>query len=174
MPAPAVLDRGSYYAGYPIPEPTPNFVTAFVTGGKLVHKTWPAETAHLFPEGEQRPMIVAAKLRPLIVLSRGSEMAKTGAALVIPCSRYVAAEWRDQASAVEANQIPHLHWLPASERFRSIASCTLDFRWTYRIPVTLLQMARADAPKGWPRGPVASLSDSALAETLRRAREYLS
>ena len=119
-------------------------------------------------------MIVAAKLRPLIVLSRASEIATTGAALVIPCSRYVAAEWRDQASAVERNAIPHLHWLPASERFRSIGSCTLDFRWTYRVPVTLLQLARTDAASGWPRGPVARLADRALGELLQRARDYLS
>lgn len=169
-----MLDRGNYYAGYPIPEPTPQFVTALITDGKFIHKVWPDETGHLFPEGEQRPLIVAAKLRPLIVLSRTTELAKTGAALVLPCSRYVAVEWKDQAAAVEANAIPHLHWLPASQRFRSIDACTLDFRWTYRVPVSQLDLARTDAPQGRPRGPIAKLGDAALAEMLRRFREYLS
>ena len=149
-------------------------MTAFIAEGKFVHRTWPAEAAHLFPEGEHRPLIVTAKLRPLIVLSRRSEMEKTAAALVIPCSRYVAAEWKDQAAEVEANAIPHLHWLAASESLRSISACTLDFRWTYRIPTTQLLLARVDAPKGWPRGPIAKLSETALADVLRRFREYLS
>lgn len=149
-------------------------MTALITAGKFVHKTWPTETAHLFPEGEHRPLIVTAKLRPVIVLSRSSELQRTGAALVIPCSRFSETEWKDQAAAVEANTIPHLHWLPASTAFRSIEACTLDFRWTYRLPTTQLLLARTDAPKGTPRGPVAKLSDDALADVLRRFRHYLS
>lgn len=174
MAAPAEVDRGSYYMAYPIPEPANNFVTALVTKGKFVQKIWPKETAHLFPEGEHRPLVVPAKLRPIIVLSRRSEMEKTGAAFVIPCSRYVATEWGSEARKVEANGIPHVHWLPSSRRFRAIDACTLDFRWTYRLPVAQIQQARRDASKGFPSGPVAQLSEDATAELLRRFREYLS
>lgn len=174
MPAPAEVDRGSYYMAYPIPEPTQQFVTALITERKFAQRIWPEETAHLFPEGEHRPLVVPAKLRPIIVLSRRPEMEKTGAAFVIPCSRHVAAEWGPEAPDVEANAIPHVHWLPGSQRFRAIDACTLDFRWTYRLPVGQLQRARRDAPKGFPRGPVAKLSDDATAELLRRFREYLS
>jgi hypothetical protein len=143
----------------------------------VVQKVWPKETAHLFPEGEHRPLVVAAKLRPLIVLSRATEMAATGAALVIPTSEYVASDphWRGQNATVEANTgWPHLHWLPASQRFRVIKACTLDFRWTYRLPVSMLQLAQASAPKGSPSGPVARLDQRTQDELLRRFRDYLS
>lgn len=150
-------------------------MTAFITEGKFVQKEWPRETAHLFPEGEQRPLVVAAKLRPLIVLSRASEMATTGAALVIPCSLYVAADsqWKGQSAAVEANTWPHVHRLAGSERFRGISACTIDFRWTYRLPLSQLQRAEPIPPKGSPRGPVARLRDEVMDDVLRRFRDYL-
>ncbi len=160
---------------YPIPEPVPQFVTALITNdGTFAQRVWPEETAHLFPQGSQRPLVVAAKLRPLIVLSRRSEMQITKAALVVPCSRWLAEEWGAQAPHVEANRVPYLHWLAGSRAFRMINACTVDFRWTYRLPLAQLERARPDEPRdGFPRGPVAKLTDAALAELLGRFRAYL-
>lgn len=151
-------------------------MAALVTDAKVVQRIWPDQTAHLFPEGEQRPLMVPAKLRPIIVLSRATEMARTTAALVIPCSQYFREDkqWGRRSAAVEANTWPHVHWLPASGVFRSIRACTLDFRWTYRLPVSQLERARRDAPRGFPGGPIAKLSEVALNDVLRRFREYLS
>lgn len=101
-------------------------------------------------------------------------MQMTGAALVVPCSRWNPADFGDQASRIAANELPHLHWIRGSQVFRMISACTVDFRWTYRLPVAQLRKARLDAAPGFPRGPVARLTTEAIEELLQRFRAYLS
>lgn len=161
---------------YPIPEPPLAFVALFARAGDVVsYRSWPEETVHLFRPREHTPIAVPAKLRPLIVLSTAEEIAATGDALVIPTSLWVPTDFpRAQAAAVSSNRVPHLHWLPASRRFREISACTVDFRWTCRLTRELLGRAQRRAPEGHPRGPIARLSDEGTAELLARFRGYLS
>lgn len=128
----------------------------------------------LFHPGAHTPLAVAAKLRPIIVLSTREEIEAVGSALVIPCSAWVPSDFTAaQAKIISGNQVPHLHWLPASRSFAVIGACTLDFRWTYRLSRELLLRARKDAPERYPRGPVARLRDEMVRELLKRFCGYV-
>lgn len=148
----------------------------FARAGDVVsYRPWPEQTQHLSRPREHTPIAVPAKLRPLIVISTAEEIAVTGHALVIPTSLWAPADYpAEQAAAISRNEVPHLHWLPASRRFREISACTVDFRWTYRLTRELLALARRRAPDGHPRGPIARLDDDDMAEVLARFRAYLS
>lgn len=141
----------------------------------MSYREWPKQTQHLFRPRDHTPIAVPAKLRPFIVVSTAQEIAVTGHALVIPTSQWAPADYpREQAAAISRNEVPHLHWLPASHRFREISVCTVDFRWTYRLTRELLALAQRRAPEGHPRGPIARLRDDDTAEMLARFRAYLS
>lgn len=176
MEAPDRPVRGSYYSAYPIPEPPLAFVALFARAGDVVsYRAWPEQTQHLFRPREHTPIAVPAKLRPFIVISTADEIAATGDALVIPTSLWAPADYpADQTAAISRNEVPHLHWVPASHRFREVSACTVDFRWTYRLTRELLALARRRAPEGQPRGPIARLHDDGMAELLARFRAYLS
>lgn len=144
-------------------------------GDVVSYRAWPTQTQHLFRPREHTPIAVPAKLRPVVVVTTAEEIAVTGQALVIPTSLWVPADYRaEQAAAISRNEVPHLHWLAASRRFREISACTVDFRWTYRLTRELLALARRRAPDGHPRGPIARLRDDDMAEMLARFRTYLS
>lgn len=141
----------------------------------MSYRSWPEQTTHLFRPREHTPIAVPAKLRPLIVVSAADEIAATGDAFVLPASQWMPADYpADQGAAISGDRVPHLHWIAGSRRFREIAACTVDFRWSYRLPRELLALARRRAPDGHPRGPVARLRDEDMAELLARFRAYLS
>lgn len=173
--APDAPVRGSYYSAYPIPEPPIAFIALLARAGDTVtYRRWPEETQHLFRPREHTPIAVPAKLRPLLVVSTAEEIAATGDALVLPTSQWVPADYGpEQAAAISGNGTPHLHWIAASRRFGEISACTVDFRWSYRLPRELLALGRRRAPDGHPRGPIARLRGEEMAELLARFRAYL-
>ncbi len=141
----------------------------------MSYRQWPEQTEHLFRPRDHTPIAVPAKLRPLIVVSTADEIAATRDAFVLPMSQWVPAEYSlEQAAAISGNRVPHLHWIAASRRFREIAACTVDFRWSYRLPGELLALATRRAPEGHPRGPVARLREGDMSVLLARFRAYLS
>jgi hypothetical protein len=154
--------------------PRNRLTVADVTGGQIVPKIWPGQTVGLV-RGEFA-LFLKAKLRPLIVLSTRDEIVQTDEVFVVPASRWhPEGQTKPDIEAITSNQVvPHIHWLPGSQRFSVIDACTLDFRWTWRIPVSVLNRAQPRAAQDLPAGPVARLRSDEIDGLLRRFRLYLS